>query len=506
MLFSNLIHKFKKNISIEIINCSDIYDIQDVMLIDGEQTKYSNHTLYFGYDNQIQNNTIKPPQCILGRTQQSFLSDYYSNIDIAVVDNKQLFSSFNEAKKILNSTRHIGLYKELLELVSETRNIQSLINSAATKLGNSIILLDVNYKVLFHSTIFPITDRFWKENVTKGYCNYEFICAINELDAIKNSPNTPETIDVTCPASSIRKLCSKVFHNGVMIGNVLMLEKETPITPTHMELLRAVSLVTGEALSRYTPYLLPASSHYQQLLYDLLIGAPPDDIASRIEEFPFSSRVLTLCIITTHYWGQKHLKEHALGGIKNLLSGTHFTFHDGCIAALVPLSDSMDISSEQLAQLSALAKKESLRIGISNSFSDIKHFAKYYKQARTALDMDQRFQKNSPICKYIEYTFYDLLDFVKDKSVLGLFCHPALSILREYDYHNKTDLYHTLHVYLEYSCSIKTTAEALFIHRNSLAYRLERIVKITGIDLTDCNTKFLLAMSYQINHFAVLDS
>ena len=45
----------------------------------------------------------------------------------------------------------------------------------------------------------------------------------------------------------------------------------------------------------------------------------------------------------------------------------------------------------------------------------------------------------------------------------------------------------------------------MFIHRNSLTYRLERIRVLTQLDLEDSQTRFLLEMSYRIDHFAGLD-
>ena len=82
-----------------------------------------------------------------------------------------------------------------------------------------------------------------------------------------------------------------------------------------------------------------------------------------------------------------------------------------------------------------------------------------------------------------------------------MFCHPALSILNRYDVQNKTELYHTLDVFLRCDGILKDAADALYIHRNSLRYRMERIQELTGVDLTDGSVRFLLQMSFQIDRF-----
>ena len=41
----------------------------------------------------------------------------------------------------------------------------------------------------------------------------------------------------------------------------------------------------------------------------------------------------------------------------------------------------------------------------------------------------------------------------------------------------------TLEVYLDHACDAKLSAEALFLHRASLYYRLQRIEQIAGVNL-----------------------
>ena len=59
----------------------------------------------------------------------------------------------------------------------------------------------------------------------------------------------------------------------------------------------------------------------------------------------------------------------------------------------------------------------------------------------------------------------------------------------------------TIHLRYIYSVSItnnKETANILCIHRNSLAYRMEKIIEIGKADLNDPMTEFLLRMSFKL--------
>jgi hypothetical protein len=60
------------------------------------------------------------------------------------------------------------------------------------------------------------------------------------------------------------------------------------------------------------------------------------------------------------------------------------------------------------------------------------------------------------------------------------------------DQSHKNDLLSTLQTYLDTGCKTVQTAELLGVHRNSVLYRLQRIVELTHVDLEDADMRLLL--------------
>ena len=60
-----------------------------------------------------------------------------------------------------------------------------------------------------------------------------------------------------------------------------------------------------------------------------------------------------------------------------------------------------------------------------------------------------------------------------------------LKPLIDYDANNDTDYTETLECYIESGCNVSEVAQRLFIHRNTVNYRLRKIREITGDDMTD---------------------
>lgn len=72
-----------------------------------------------------------------------------------------------------------------------------------------------------------------------------------------------------------------------------------------------------------------------------------------------------------------------------------------------------------------------------------------------------------------------------------------LEPLRRYDKRQGGDLIHTLTVYFEFGMNLSRAADALFLHRNGLMYRINRIERLLGISLADRKSRLALELIVQ---------
>lgn len=77
-----------------------------------------------------------------------------------------------------------------------------------------------------------------------------------------------------------------------------------------------------------------------------------------------------------------------------------------------------------------------------------------------------------------------LLQELAEGSALEPF-GALVSPLREHDRARGSDLVRTLKTYFATGTNASEAADRLFLHRNSMLYRLERIKALTGLDLKD---------------------
>ena len=91
-----------------------------------------------------------------------------------------------------------------------------------------------------------------------------------------------------------------------------------------------------------------------------------------------------------------------------------------------------------------------------------------------------------------------IVKFAMEDSPLSMLCHSAVLQLSQEDEANGTCYLDTLAAYLTCEKNIGKIAEELFIHRNTLMYRLEKIRALTGIDYDDTEEMEHILLSIRI--------
>ena len=144
--------------------------------------------------------------------------------------------------------------------------------------------------------------------------------------------------------------------------------------------------------------------------------------------------------------------------------------------------------------LAEFLQKNGMTGGMSNWFEDITRLKDYYEQALVSL----QYHGEAPgLHTFSSCAMEHMLGFFPPERLATLI-HPALLTLREHDRSAGTELFETLRAYLENERSLVKTAAALFIHRNTLLYRLEKLGQLVELDLDDSELRLYLMLSFRL--------
>jgi purine catabolism regulator len=137
-----------------------------------------------------------------------------------------------------------------------------------------------------------------------------------------------------------------------------------------------------------------------------------------------------------------------------------------------------------------------VRCGIGAPAEDLAEWRSSFRQAGQALEMARRLKEERPLY-FPDLSVYRLLLQMEHSPELRGFEQEILGPLLAYE--TGKELIYTLEVYFEHNGNLSQTADALFIHRNSLLYRMARIAEISGLDLDNPETRLAVQLALHIH-------
>jgi len=141
------------------------------------------------------------------------------------------------------------------------------------------------------------------------------------------------------------------------------------------------------------------------------------------------------------------------------------------------------------------------RIGWGNVYEDISAAKRSLAQAEQAIRVVQALPGQHKSMGYEGLGFYKVLFSVNDRRELEAFRNEVLDVLLEYDKKHGAELVNTLSIFLEENENFARVSERLFIHRNTLKYRLQKIIDISGRNMADPNDRMHLYFATIVNKF-----
>ena len=137
-------------------------------------------------------------------------------------------------------------------------------------------------------------------------------------------------------------------------------------------------------------------------------------------------------------------------------------------------------------------------IGIGKNAYQLKDVADSYKEAQTAIDVGTVFETDKSIIHYenlgIGRLIYQLPTTLCTMFLSEVFRKGSIEMLDQ-----ETLL--TIQKFFENNLNVSETSRKLFVHRNTLVYRLEKIKKITGLDLREFDHAIIFKVALMVKKY-----
>lgn len=178
--------------------------------------------------------------------------------------------------------------------------------------------------------------------------------------------------------------------------------------------------------------------------------------------------------------------------------------NDIVIVKLLQSADSLD-DAVKVSETVRQHLKEELGIntvvGISTVADHLRELADRYKESQVAIEVGSIFEADQSIIKYdalgLGRIIYQLPTRLCEMFLNEVFKKNSIDTLDE-------DTLGTIDKFFENNLNVSETSRKLYVHRNTLVYRLEKIKKLTGLDLREFDHAIVFKVALMVKEY--LDS
>jgi len=137
-------------------------------------------------------------------------------------------------------------------------------------------------------------------------------------------------------------------------------------------------------------------------------------------------------------------------------------------------------------------------VGIGTVVTGVKHLARSFKEAQVSLEVGKVFDTEKNIVSYnhlgVARLIYQLPVTLCEMFLKEVFKRGTVESLDQ-------ETLFTIQRFFENNLNVSETSRKLFVHRNTLVYRLEKIKKLTGLDLREFEDAIVFKVALMVKKY-----
>ncbi len=413
--------------------------------------------------------------------------------------------------------RGVQIYRQLAQIEIEDRGIAAIVEALGDITGKTVALQDEHLELRYYSS--PGMPRFSRE-VAAAYLREDPGLG-DWLQGVTLVSTSPPIGRFDLPQPGTARFVAPIIIRGNISGYISVLGAESDLTEMDRVATGRAASVCAIELAKQRAIIEAENRMRGDFVDDLLADtfSSEEAITGRAKLLGYDLR--PPCAVMVFGWdrsqadlladrGESYVQrmrialDVALGDALASQAGRVLVRVRNDEAYVVYPAGQMgtaelERTAEQLRQR-VMSRAESLTIacGVSPAYPELKSMPQAFRQAEQALTVAQRLFGGNRTMPFDRLGIYRLLFPLQGAPELEQFHQEILHELLEYDRRHNADLAGTLRAFFACHGNLTKVAEQLFVHRNTLAYRLERIQKITGLDLDDPEDRLCLQLALKV--------
>ncbi|MPM38846.1 hypothetical protein SDC9_85476 [bioreactor metagenome] len=407
----------------------------------------------------------------------------------------------NEVQRILADVSNSTVYwNALLEVALRQGDAQKIVEIASQLFQNPVILSDRSTKLIARAGDFVQGSKLWKDHSEYGYFCYETMQSKNYRRIRQQLDKDTQPILLQREISRYDTINGKILVGNVKIASLSVLNVNRPFRAEDLELLSRLCHVFAYVFNQDSFYKFVRDARRESFFKDLIENkfSDPRRLENRAKSLNLNTEgnYCVLLASPVKWINEKNLL-HTRLELETYLPKCYMLISDHHIIAVLD-KQQFENPGFQLQALTDYLKANNIKAGISRNMRGLTCLHEQFRQALSARKAGIRLNRADALFEYEQYALYCL--FMKAPSHIDLsdFCSPALLRLITYDRENNTEYVKTLYTFLNHNGNYTSSADALFIHRTSLIYRMKKMEETLCLQLSSSKVRNHIYISYLI--------
>lgn len=385
----------------------------------------------------------------------------------------------------------------LLTAFLRSNNLTELVNTASDVVHNPVAIIDASYKMLAWSHFESVPDQTWQERIVDGFWDYDFVAIIkrHEARAAKGGSNSSILTDIP----SHRRRVETLVQEGAMLGYFVILELDNTLEDIDDEVYLFVRDIMAKAMAMERIYYMHRGAGISAglMLRDLLDMRFPNKVLLqeriRGSEFDRKTTFILFSVALDTYNPKTPGSEKLKTSISNIFPESWSCSHNDHIVILVDKTACFAKQPDCIARFSVFLDDNGLTAGQSAPFDDLFLLTDRREQTIRSIEIardlrpDFLLPEGSPIVEHDRLKVLDILLRLPGEE-RACYCHTNIRAVAAYDAEHDTPYLRTVFAYLSCGRSIHAAAKKLFVHHNTVNYRITKARELFDLDFTCVHT------------------
>lgn len=389
--------------------------------------------------------------------------------------------------------------QRLMTMLEHPDGLQAIVDMAAEMLKSLVIVTDTSYRILaMDKRVIPERPDI-EEQRKQGYLIDQTIDAIHKDNLYDRARKHRYPYYSKDPDMGVGWITGLVYVYGVEAAQIAIMERDHAFTRYDYELSNFLCKLVSLELQKDDFYKQNSAMMHSILLSELLEGRIRDsrtaEVRSRQLGWTLSNRMKLLTIFDKNYGAFDRKAQLLAEQLHQSLPHSRWVIYENKLVFLLPDGGAQGALFEPDGVLNGYLQLNQLSAALSEQTDDLLMLKRCYRQCIAAFDIGTRLHPENLLHRYDDYVCHHIGRVISASEAIQDFYHPGVAAIAVYDQENETELLRTLAEYLQNVDHPTIAAEHLFIHKNTLFFRMNKIREQFGLKLDQGNERLRIQLT-----------